>query len=76
MIKEQLIPFHDLELAAPMIRVVAHPIRLRIIDFFQHGEACVGDISATIEIGQAVTSQHLAVLRQNQILSCGVRASG
>jgi DNA-binding transcriptional ArsR family regulator len=65
-----LLPLSRLESAAPIIRVAAHPIRLRIIDFLQQGEACVGDISAAAETPQAITSQHLGTLRQHAILTC------
>jgi ArsR family transcriptional regulator len=61
--EEQL--FH----AAPLIRVCAHPIRLRIIDFLRHQEYCVGDITNAAGCIQAVASQHLATLRQHGILS-------
>ena len=55
--------------AAPLIRVCAHPIRLRIIDFLRHQEYCVGDITNAAGCIQAVASQHLATLRQHGILS-------
>ena len=70
MSSEQLVPLSNLENAAPVLRVAAHPIRLRIIDFLQRGEACVGDISTASESPQAITSQHLATLRQHGILTC------
>ena len=68
MLKNKLLPLKQLESAGPVLKIAAHPIRLRIIDFLQHGEACVGDISKASETPQAITSQHLATLRQNGIL--------
>jgi len=70
MSNDQLVPLNNLENAAPVLRVAAHPIRLRIIDFLQRGEACVGDISKASESPQGITSQHLATLRQHGILTC------
>ncbi|MDP6941426.1 MAG: metalloregulator ArsR/SmtB family transcription factor [Planctomycetota bacterium] len=64
-----LLPYDHLVRAAPMIRICAHPVRLRIIDFLRSGEQCVGDISSASDSPQAVTSQHLSTLRQNGILS-------
>ncbi len=64
-----LVSLEQLEQAAPLIRVTAHPLRLRIIDFLQHGEACVGDIVGATQGAQAVTSQHLGTLRQHGILA-------
>ena len=58
----------QLDHAAPMIRVCAHPIRLRIIEFLRHEEKCVGEITRAAECIQAVASQHLATLRQHGIL--------
>ncbi len=59
----------DLEKAAPLLRAASHPVRLRIIDFLRRGEANVGEISAATGIGQAGTSQQLAILRQNGIVA-------
>ena len=69
MARPELLGLQQLELAAPLIRIAAHPIRLRIIDLLSHGEACVGDIAVAAEVPQAIASQHLATLRQAGILS-------
>jgi ArsR family transcriptional regulator len=70
MSRPALLDLQQLELAAPLIRTAAHPIRLRIIDLLSGGEACVGDIALAAEVPQAIASQHLATLRQAGILSC------
>ncbi|RMH05490.1 MAG: ArsR family transcriptional regulator [Planctomycetota bacterium] len=67
--RSPLVPREQLDRAAPLIRVAAHPIRLRILDFLRHGPACVGEIAEAAECGQAVTSQHLGVLRQHGVLA-------
>lgn len=64
-----LVPLEQLVRAAPLIRVAAHPVRLRILDFLRRGEDCVGNIASAAECEQAVTSQHLATLRQHGILA-------
>ena len=69
MTRSELVDLEQLEAAAPLIRVAAHPIRLRIIDFLSAGEACVGDIAQAAEAPQAITSQHLATLRQAGVLA-------
>jgi ArsR family transcriptional regulator len=69
MSRRELLDLKQLELAAPLIRIAAHPIRLRIIDLLSRGEACVGDIAAAAETPQAIASQHLATLRQAGVLS-------
>ncbi|MCS6777503.1 MAG: metalloregulator ArsR/SmtB family transcription factor [Chloroherpetonaceae bacterium] len=66
-----LIEMQVLEQVAPMIRSVAHPIRLRILDYLeQEGEPrTVTEIMRAAEASQAVVSQQLRVLRNQGILT-------
>lgn len=66
-----LIEMQVLEQVAPMIRSVAHPIRLRILDYLeQEGEPrTVTEIIRAAEASQAVVSQQLRVLRDLGILT-------
>ncbi len=59
----------DVEAKAKLLRVIAHPTRLRIISrLAAEGEPlCVSDLEPDLEIPQPNVSQHLAVLRR-----CGV----
>ena len=70
-VREPLIDMDTLERVAPIIRNLAHPLRLRIIDFLRHeGEPqSVGEIVRAAKGSQAVVSQHLRVLRDQGILS-------
>ena len=66
-----LIPMETLERVAPIIRLAAHPIRLRILDFLeQQGRPCSVSqiIEATGALDQAVVSQQLRVLRDQNVL--------
>lgn len=67
-----LIPMESLELAAPLIRNAAHPLRLRIIDFLDRkGEAqSVTEIAQAAEAGQAFVSQQLRIMKDQGILAC------
>lgn len=56
--------------AAIVLKAVAHPIRLRIIELLRGGEMCVGDIFVALGIKQSITSQHLNMMRDKQILTC------
>jgi DNA-binding transcriptional ArsR family regulator len=56
--------------AAIVLKAVAHPVRLRIIELLKGGEKCVGDIFAALEIKQSITSQHLNMMRDKQVLTC------
>jgi ArsR family transcriptional regulator len=63
----------DYEIAqhvAEVLRAVAHPIRLQIIELLEHGELCVGDIVDKLAIPQSVASQQLGLMRDKQVLQC------
>jgi len=49
--------------AADVIKVVGHPDRLRILEFLEDGEKCVGEIQEVLDLPQAIVSQHLAKMR-------------
>ena len=49
--------------AAEVIKVVGHPDRLRILEFLEEGERCVGEIQEVLDLPQAIVSQHLAKMR-------------
>ncbi len=48
---------------------LAHPVRLRILDFLRQGEAGVDQIQAALELRQAYISQHLTVLRRAHLVA-------
>lgn len=66
-----LIDMETLERVAPIIRNAAHPIRLRILDFLrQQDRPCtVTEITGAAGIGQALVSQQLRILKDQQVLS-------
>jgi len=68
---EQLIDMETLERVAPIIRTVAHPIRLRILDYLrQQGKPCtVTDIIDATGASQAIVSQQLRILKDQDVLS-------
>ncbi len=59
-----------LERVAPIIRNMAHPLRLRILDYLQHeGEPrTVGQIVDVAGAGQAMVSQQLRILKDSGVL--------
>ena len=69
--KKPLIDMETLEHVAPVIRNVAHPVRLRILDYlrFEDEAKTVSDIMEAAGEGQAVVSQHLRVLRDQGVVS-------
>lgn len=56
------------EQIATVLKAVAHPVRLRIIELLKGGEMCVGDIFSALGIKQSITSQHLNMMRDKQVL--------
>ncbi len=66
-----LIDMETLERVAPIIRNVAHPTRLRILDFLrQQNRPCtVTEITGAAGVGQALVSQQLRILKDQQVLS-------
>ena len=56
------------EIKARIVRTLANPRRLEIVDILRRGERSVTEISKAVGLTQAGTSQHLAVLRLRGIV--------
>ncbi|TPN82982.1 ArsR/SmtB family transcription factor [Aquimarina algicola] len=69
--REDLTSFQVLDKSAEILKVIAHPIRLAIIELlFKKGESSVTDIYQILEVEQSVASYHLKNLRMvNVVLS-------
>ncbi|MGB9887356.1 MAG: ArsR/SmtB family transcription factor [Moorellales bacterium] len=57
------------QLQADLLKAMAHPTRLRILDYLRRGERCVCEITEELELEQANVSQHLAVLKRQDLVS-------
>lgn len=55
---------HPPETALALLKVLADPMRLRVIDALGGGERCVCDLTADLQVGQSRLSFHLKVMRQ------------
>jgi len=53
---------------AKVIRAVAHPIRLAVLDLLTDGERCVCDIAAHVGAERSNVSRHLAVMVRAGVL--------
>jgi ArsR family transcriptional regulator len=51
-------------LQAEILRVIGHPVRLRILEELTKGVKCVSDLEEFLEVSQSNVSQHLAILRR------------
>ena len=56
------------ELHAELCKVLADPTRLEILNLLSKGEKNVSELAALMKIRQATLSQHLAVLRQRNVV--------
>jgi len=58
------------ESVAEVLKAVAHPVRLQIVELLEHKEMCVGDIVDAIGGKQAITSQQLNMMKDKGVLRC------
>jgi len=66
---EQL-EMEDLKLATKIFRALNHPLRLSIVRLIEeHGRLSVTQIYFKLRIEQSVASQHLAILRECDVLN-------
>lgn len=65
----QLIPMPTLEKAAAVLRVLAHPHRLRIIELLADGSKHVSELSHELNLAQNAVSQHLNFMKAHGILT-------
>jgi len=56
------------ELQAEISKTLAHPLRIAILHYLRDGEKTVSDLTTTLGTSQSNISQHLAILRQRQIV--------
>ncbi|MCG3138906.1 MAG: HTH-type transcriptional regulator NmtR [Phycisphaerae bacterium] len=69
-----LIPAEHLVQVAAVLRVLAHPQRLRLVELLNHQPRPVKDLAVTLQMGQAAVSQHLGLMRAQGIVEprrCG-----
>ena len=54
----------DVQRLSDLLRVIAHPARLQILNLLRGGETCVCQMEARLGYRQAYISQHLMALRE------------
>jgi DNA-binding transcriptional ArsR family regulator len=57
------------EHAAEVLKTVAHPLRLQIVELLREGERSVGEIVEALGEKQAVTSQQLNLMKDKGVLA-------
>lgn len=68
--KVQLLPVETLEKAAACLKVLAHPVRLRIVEILMQADLPVREIAGTCEIKQHQACSHLRLMQ-----GCGLLTS-
>ncbi len=59
----------DIERASRSLKAISHPLRLKILCVLGHREVNVQDIVEHVGTSQSNISQHLAILRDKEILA-------
>lgn len=58
-----------LEVSSSLLRALAHPLRLQILEFIDKNDAInVNKIYSSLKLEQSITSQHLRVLRMADLV--------
>ncbi len=58
----------EYRLPAQMLKALAHPTRIRILNSLRDGEQCVCHLTALLNQRQAYVSQHLMFLRESGLI--------
>ncbi len=60
----------ELETAASMLKAIAHPLRIAILNYLDGGKRLtVTEIHELLQIEQSTTSHHLGILKDKGVLS-------
>ncbi len=51
-----------------LLKVIAHPVRIKILEDLIQGVKCVSDFEESLDISQPNVSQHLKLLRSHDIV--------
>lgn len=58
---------------ASVVKAMAHPTRLLVMETLMHGEQCVNDLTALAGCDVTTLSKHLAIMKQAGLLICEKR---
>ncbi len=64
-----MITFAEAEIRSKIIKALAHPVRLMIVDLLKEGEFPFGKIRGLFELDKSTVSKHLLVLKEAGIVS-------
>lgn len=61
--------FDQAKAKAEILKALANPVRLILIDALSRGDRCVGDLHKLVRIGESNLSRHLTVLKKAGIVT-------
>lgn len=64
-----MLSFDDAEIRAKIIKAMAHPVRLMVIDFLKSGDRSFSEIFDLFQLDKSTVSKHLLVLKEAGIVS-------
>ena len=64
-----MISFEEAEIRAKIIKAMAHPVRLMMIEFLKTGESSFSDIFELFQLDKSTVSKHLLVLKEAGIVT-------
>ena len=64
-----MIQFEEAEIRAKIIKAMAHPVRLIVIEFLRKGDRAFSEIFDLFKLDKSTVSKHLLVLKEAGIVS-------
>ncbi len=64
-----MISFEEAEIRAKVIKAMAHPVRLMMIEFLKKGDRTFSDVFDLFKLDKSTVSKHLLVLKEAGIVS-------
>ena len=58
-----------LELKAEILKALAQPTRLKILEFLRHGERCICEIIPAIDGEQSNISRHISLMQKSHLVT-------
>jgi len=55
---------------ADVLKAMAHPVRLQIVEILEKGEKCVNEVVKAVGGKQSITSQQLNMMKDKGVLAC------
>jgi DNA-binding transcriptional ArsR family regulator len=58
-----------LELKAEILKALAQPTRLKILEFLRHGERCICEIIPAVDGEQSNVSRHISLMQKSRLVT-------